>query len=116
MQLFASSNTVLTGITYQAVWLANLIHDAVAGIYAGSATNTFHLHTIADVYTCRTHFYTSGTINAITMIALRIFLCHTARITTFVVIRNNHGVLIQQHTLQPTIRANRGTHLLSEER
>src|SRR4051812_38647378 len=115
MQFFTRSNTILTGITYQALWLANLIHDVVAGIYAGCTTNAFHLHTIANVYAGRAHFYAGITINTITKIAHGIFLCNAPWFTTFIVISNNHRIFIKQYTLQSAVGANCGTNLFSKE-
>src|SRR5690606_33416118 len=100
-------------ITYQASFKPNLIHYIIASINASGTIHTFHLRSIPNIDPRRAHTYTLKTVDAIAQFSLLPLSKFSAWLSSHMIIGDHHRLLIEQYSLQPTIRTYDRTGLVS---
>ena len=104
---------ILGGIPDQAARQTNLVHDRVADIDTGAATDAFILLPLADIDAGRAYDHTQPAIDTIAQsssLGIDTLLARAARLATFGVIGNDQSVRVEHHALEAGV----GTHVLAD--
>src|ERR1700761_1533219 len=82
---------------------ARFFHHMITGINTGGTAYAFHLGAIADIYPRRTDFHTLQKVDTVAQSRIFLFGKLTPWLASLMIISHDHGIPIQQHTLQPAI-------------
>src|SRR5690606_21923684 len=105
-------------IAYEPARVVHFVHDGIAGVDTGAATDTHVLHTFADINSGGAHLHAQTAIHAV--LHAGFFVIDTARaaaarFTAYIVVRDHEGVLVNHHALEACVGAHVLAHLLAHE-
>src|SRR5690606_8806354 len=102
----------LRGVADQALFIAHLVHDLVAGVHAGAAAYAHVLQAVADVDAGRTDLHTQAAIHAVAhagFLVVDLAGPPAAFFTAHEVVGDHEGVAVHHDALEPSV----GTHVLA---
>src|SRR5690606_12724605 len=112
-----AAEVVLGGVADQALRIVHFLHDAVAGVDAGGATDAFDLQAVTDVDAGGADLDAHGAVDAVAEalgLVVDAFLARTAGLAAARVVGDDQGVLVEHHALEAGIGAHVDAHLLAQ--
>src|SRR5450830_315866 len=114
---FLPGEVVFGGVADQPAGVLHLVHDAVAGVDAGRATDALDLQAVPDVDAGGADLHAHRAVDAVAQALGLVVGAFLARATLFAparVVGDDQGVLVEHHALEARIGAHVDAHLFAQ--
>src|SRR5450830_2102705 len=114
---FLPGEVVFGGVADQPAGVLHLVHDAVAGVDAGGATDALDLQAVTDVDAGGADLHAHRAVDAVAQALGLVVGAFLARATLFAparVVGDDQGILVEHHALEARIGAHVDAHLFAQ--